>query len=94
MLTISQKEVILRSAGVQVRPYPRQLVAIEESSLRPPLSDSSEHVAAEIQAAEAVIEWEREIQDLYTEFVAHRAAKSLRDAEARRTVDTLRRNNE
>lgn len=73
MLTLDQKETILRRAGVVVPDFP-PAVPNDMAAVR----------------REAIEQWGRTIETLYVEYVARRAAKSLRDAEDQRQLSAIR----
>ena len=78
MLTIDQKEAILRRAGVTVPAFP------EGHPDTPARDHDAEHKAR-------VQRWAEAIEGLYVQYSAARAAKSLRDAEEAAQLDQLRR---
>lgn len=80
MLTIDQKEAILRRAGIQVPSFPGS----------PPTADPRDH-EADTEHKAALQRWREAIDVLYVQYAAARAAKSLRDAEQARQIDQLRR---
>jgi|GEM_PF-404767 len=85
MLAVTQKAVILRRSGVAVPPAPVDVAA----------NDGGPHESAAAQPAESVREaalrtWTAQVNALFVSYVAARAAKSLRDAEAVRQLDELR----
>jgi hypothetical protein len=80
MLTIDQKEAILRRAGVTVPVFPE----------RHPDAHPRDH-DAEVEHKAALQRWTEAIEVLYVQYAAARAAKSLRDAEEAARLDKLRR---
>jgi hypothetical protein len=91
MLTIDQKETILRKSGVAVPEFPS---GHPRSKARDPdasdsLAPSGKRSASESRRA-AIEQWAATIDALYVEYVARRAAKSLRDAEDARQLSMLR----
>jgi hypothetical protein len=80
MLTIDQKETILRRAGVTVPAFPE---GHADGHPRDHAADA-EHKAR-------VQRWSKAVEVLYVQYAAARAAKSLRDAEEAARLDQLRR---
>ncbi|MDM0066199.1 hypothetical protein [Variovorax sp. J31P207] len=80
MLTIDQKEAILRRAGVTVPAFPE----------RHPDTHPKDH-DAEAEHKARLQRWTEAIEVLYVQYAAARAAKSLRDAEEAARLDQLRR---
>lgn len=80
MLTIDQKEAILRRAGTAVPAFPE----------RNPAAHVRDH-DADIEHKAAIQRWTEAIDVLYVQYAAARAAKSLRDAEQAHQADALRR---
>ena len=80
MLTIDQKEVILRKAGISVPSFPERQAAADPHD---PETDAEHQLAIQ--------RWREAIEVLYVQYAAARAAKSLRDAEQARQIDQLRR---
>jgi hypothetical protein len=77
MLTVAQKANILRKAGIPVPPGPG-----EDSP-----EDGTPLSAAPVLTAEA---WAATVNVVFVTYAAARAAKSLRDAEEARQLQTLR----
>ena len=84
MLTIDQKETILRKAGVAVPAFPIPRLARQDrdrdEGVRVPSEEREAHAAHKAAAAQ----WARTIETLYVEYVTARAAGSLRNAEEAR----------
>lgn len=80
MLTIDQKEAILRRAGTAVPAFPE----------RHPDTRAQDH-EADAKHKACVQRWTEAIEVLYVQYAAARAAKSLRDAEEAAQLDQLRR---
>ena len=80
MLTIDQKETILRRAGVTVPVFPER-----HPGAHPRDHDAEAEHKADLQR------WSEAIEVLYVQYAAARAAKSLRDAEEAARLDQLRR---
>jgi hypothetical protein len=89
MLTIDQKETILRKAGVAVPDLPSSTKAREPDARDDPAA-SGKRAQSESRRA-AIEQWAASIEALYVEYVARRAAKGLRDAEDARQLSLLRR---
>ena len=87
MLTTDQKEAILRKAGVAVPDFPPGDL---EAQARGPDAHDKTMSPARQTAAQAREQWAAIIGTLYVEYVARRAAKSLRDAEDARRLSMLR----
>ncbi|MDM0109375.1 hypothetical protein QTH97_30925 [Variovorax sp. J22R24] len=93
MLTTDQKEAILRSAGVAVPD--RAAVDADARALEGArLQAAKDGQGAARSPREATSQWARTIETLYVEYVARRAAKSLRDAEEARQFGALQRTGE
>lgn len=90
MLTTDQKEAILRRAGVVVPDFP-------PGHSKTIASERGAHDTSAVQAGgsasnssrEPIGPWAETIETLYVEYVARRAAKSLRDSEDARQLSTL-----
>lgn len=78
MLTTYQMEAILRRAGAEVPDFPPEFG----------LARSRTTTTA---SREAIEQWAATIETLFVEYVARRAAKSLRDAEETRQLSELQR---
>lgn len=91
MLTIDQKEAILRKSGVAVPEFPsgHPRLQARDSDAIGNLAPSGKRSASELRRA-AIEQWAATIDALYVEYVARRAAKSLRDAEDARQLSMLR----
>ncbi|MDM0078475.1 hypothetical protein QTH90_28990 [Variovorax sp. J2P1-59] len=91
MLTIDQKERILRQAGVAVPDFPpgHARTAARNPDVGEKAMSSKARMPPEARQ-EAVAQWAASIEALYVEYVAKRAAKSLRDAEDARRLGMLR----
>ena len=90
MLTTDQKATILRRAGTPVPDFPTG----RRASQAPDACESTTPGAAPgtTTASQAPMEeWAANIDTLYVEYVARRAAKSLRDAEEARQLSALQR---
>jgi len=88
MLAITQKANILRRSGIAVPPAPVDAAANDggpnEKSAALPTA------TAETAREAAWRTWTAQVNTLFVSYVAARAAKSLRDAEAVRQLDELR----
>ena len=93
MLTTGQKANILAKAGVAAPAFPARRLPIQERHLRKGARAPREELDADAQQAEAVAQWDKQIEDIYVVYVAARAAKSLREAEEAQQLDRLRRAN-
>ena len=92
MLTTDQKEAILRSAGVPVPDRPTGAAKASARKLDANGTGPAKHGnRAPVTPRQADGERARTIETLYVEYVARRAAKSLRDAEEARQLGALRR---
>ena len=87
MLTTDQKEAILRRAGIAVPEFPP---GAREAKAREPDAHDKTLSCAKRTATQARERWAATIAALWVEFVARRAAKSLRDAEEARRLNMLR----
>ncbi len=91
MLTTDQREAILRKAGVAVPDFPA-----ENPRIGPAHPGARGNAVLPGKRAmsqsrrEALERWTASIEALYVEYVARRAAKSLRDAEEARQLSMLR----
>lgn len=93
MLSYSQKANILAKSGCDLPRYPSRRLPIQERHLlRGARAPKEERDADEEQEA-AVDRWNQEVETLYVAYVAARAARSLRESEARRQLDDLRQAN-
>ncbi|MGO4392749.1 hypothetical protein AB4Z46_15480 [Variovorax sp. M-6] len=91
MLTTDQKEAILRRAGIAVPDFPPGHANTQKrNSDQPNTSMSPEQRGAQAARRVAIEQWAATIDALYVEYVAARAAKSLRDAEEVRQLSMLR----
>ena len=92
MLTIDQKETILRKAGVAVPEFPAGHPGAKARGpdARDDPAVSGKRAQSESRRA-AIEQWAASIEALYVEYVARRAAKGLRDAEDARQLTLLRR---
>ncbi|MDM0110318.1 hypothetical protein QTH97_35905 [Variovorax sp. J22R24] len=91
MLTIDQKEKILRQAGGAVPDFPPGHA--RTSARKPDMSEKAMSSKARMPPEarqEVVAQWAASIEALYVAYVARRAAKSLRDAEDARHLGMLR----
>ncbi|WP_076999113.1 hypothetical protein [Variovorax sp. KK3] len=86
MPTTIQKADILSKAGVAAPAFPGQ-----QTPPRDP-SATQEH-AGDPARAEAVVQWEKEINELFVAYAASRAARSLREAEEAQQLSHLRHAN-
>ncbi|MDM0052971.1 hypothetical protein [Variovorax sp. J22R115] len=91
MLTTDQKEAILRRAGVAVPDFPSgpPRSKAQEPDARGNAAWSGKRSVSGSRRA-AIGQWAATIDALYVEYVARRAAKSLRDAEEARQLSLLR----
>jgi hypothetical protein len=87
MLTTDQKEAILRRAGIAVPEFPPGDL---QAQARAPDAHDGTLSCAKRTAAQAREQWAATIAALWVEFVARRAAKSLREAEDARRLSMLR----
>lgn len=90
MLSAHKKALILTHAGVDLPPCPDlHLKHLSESSHHGQLDVLREREYS-AQRAQDVRQWNYEVSILYAGYMAARAAKSLRDAEAVRQMAMLR----
>jgi hypothetical protein len=85
MPTAAQKADILRKAGIAVPGSPGQQIP---QQISPP-----QHHAGEHGGAEAVLQWEKQVDELFVAYAASRAARSLRESEEAQQLSQLRRAN-
>lgn len=92
MLSARHKAQILARAGVTVPPcpVPSQLGAALRSQWQGKASAVRQHAAADA-ASEPDALWRRQIDILFSQYSAERAARSLRDAEEARQLAAIRR---
>ena len=95
MLAAAQKAAILRRSGIAVPAAPVEAVALDgaEAQTQPQAQAAgrADEGAQEAARESALGEWTAKINALFVAYVAARAAKSLREAEAARQLDELRR---
>ena len=75
MLSISQKETILRKAGYRVAPFPERPLPLQQRYLERNVSVPREEVEADHAHAAAVGEWRRKIERDYALHIAQRHAE-------------------
>jgi hypothetical protein len=92
MLSTQHKARILTRAGVTVPPCP--VVPQHGQRHAEPGANGARQQRATADGAAPDAAWRREIEILYAQFAAARAAKSLRDAEEARQLGRLRRAND
>lgn len=88
MLTTDQKEAILRKAGMAVPEFPTSRSEAKDHDRNEQAHDTPR---SSVERRQAIEEWAAAVQALYVEYVARRAAKSLRDAEEARQLAALQR---
>jgi len=89
MLTTDQKEAILRRAGIAVPEFPPRDLQAQAQGRQVDAHDEAQS-SAKRTAAQAREQWAATVGALWVEYVARRAAKSLRDAEDARRLSMLR----
>jgi hypothetical protein len=65
MLTLSQKEAILRKAGMVVRPFPARRIPLQHRHDRTSINYPNEEREADIALEREVQEWKQGIAALY-----------------------------
>jgi len=91
MLAAAQKAAILRRSGIAVPAAPVEAVALDGAEAQAQAAGRADEGAQEAARESALGEWTAKINALFVAYVAARAAKSLREAEAARQLDELRR---
>jgi hypothetical protein len=89
MLSTSQKANILSKAGIIVPLRPERRFAVEHCGISAGRAQPATfEVGAEDQAA--TLAWQASVENLYTSYVAGRAARSLRESQAAASLTLLR----
>ena len=93
MLTTHKKALILANAGVDVPAYPSDGLLNPQPSASCATPIFSAEQEAQKEMTFVLTQWSKAIELLYVEYVAARAARSLREAEEVLQLDMLRRAN-
>lgn len=93
MPTTDQKAHILMKAGIAVPAFPAWRLPVQERHLYKGNRAPQQELDAGAEQAEAVAQWERQIDNLFVTYAAARAAKSLRESEEAQQLGQLQRAN-
>lgn len=93
MLSIRQKASILLRSGTTVPDLPAWPVPVQERPLLRSAAAAQEDMVVDAAQEAAVRLWRAEVEALYVEFMAARAARTLRAAEEARMLAELRHAN-